>query len=91
MILNKSGIILVSFWLLTDTTLVAILLASPTRRMPMATDKIEFTLRLREETSNKLTEIANRNLRSRNAQIATILEQFVQEYEQAHGKIKLEY
>ena len=44
----------------------------------MATDKIEFTLRLREITASKITEIANRKSRSRNAQISTILEQFVE-------------
>lgn len=56
----------------------------------MATDKIEFTLRLREITASKITEIANRQARSRNAQIATILEQFVDEYEQVNGIIKFE-
>ncbi|SFM09965.1 Arc family DNA-binding protein [Pelosinus propionicus] len=57
----------------------------------MATDKIEFTLRLREVTANKIAEIANRKSRSRNAQISTILEQFVEEYEKENGDIKFEY
>lgn len=55
----------------------------------MATDKIEFTLRLREITASKITEIANRKSRSRNAQISTILEQFVEEYEQENGVIQI--
>lgn len=57
----------------------------------MATYKAAFTLRLKDRVLDKLSIIASRNKRSRNAQIEVILEQYLIEYERRNGEIKLPY
>ena len=56
----------------------------------MATNKIQTTIRLREELWKKITYIAGRNHRSFNAEVEYLIEQCAERYEKANGPIGLE-
>lgn len=56
----------------------------------MATDKRQFTLRLRDDNFEKIRIIAERSKRSIAMQIEYVLEEFIREYEQQHGPIRLD-
>ena len=55
----------------------------------MATDRIQTGIRFPEELLRKITYIARKNHRSLNAQLEHLAQQWVDEYEQAHGEIHL--
>lgn len=55
----------------------------------MVTEKRQFTLRLQESNFLKIKHIAEAEKRSIAMQIEYLVEQCIQEYEQAHGKINL--
>lgn len=56
----------------------------------MATDKRQFTLRLRDDNFEKIRIIAERSKRSIAMQIEYVLEEFIREYERQHGPIRLD-
>lgn len=55
----------------------------------MATDKRQFTMRMQPENFDKLRVIAALNKRSMAMQIEFLLEQYIADYEAAHGQINL--
>jgi hypothetical protein len=55
----------------------------------MATDKRQFTLRLQDETYDKISGIAKKERRSIAMQIEHVLIQFIQEFEEKHGLVEV--
>jgi hypothetical protein len=55
----------------------------------MATDKRQFTLRLREENFEKIKYIATQSKRSIAMQIEFLIEKYINEWEAEHGKINI--
>ena len=49
-----------------------------------------FSLRVSEELLDKIKYIAAQNKRSANKEIEFVLEQYVRQYEQAHGVLDVE-
>ncbi len=49
-----------------------------------------FSLRISEETHAKIKFISNQEKRSTNRQIALVLEQYIAQYEAAHGAIEVD-
>jgi hypothetical protein len=56
----------------------------------VATDKRQFTLRLKDKNFEKLKVIAQENKRSITMEIEYILEQHIASFERKHGPIKTE-
>lgn len=54
----------------------------------MATDKRQFTLRLQDDTFEKIKVIADKNKRSITMQIEFLIEQHIEKYEKENGQIK---
>jgi len=59
-------------------------------RFAVATDKRQFTLRLKDENFEKIKVIAKKNKRSIAMEIEYVLEQHIADYEKKHGPIKVE-
>lgn len=55
----------------------------------MATDKRQFTLRLKEENFEKLKYIATKNKRSIAMQIEFLVEREIERFEKEHGPIRI--
>lgn len=53
----------------------------------MATDKRRYTLRLQDETFNKVAYIANKEKRSIAMQMEYMLLKFITDFEKKHGEI----
>ncbi|MCL2675220.1 MAG: Arc family DNA-binding protein [Firmicutes bacterium] len=56
----------------------------------MATDKVQTGLRLDYVALRKMTIIAKKQMRSLNAQLEFITQNFIEQYEKEHGKINLD-
>ena len=56
----------------------------------MANYYAPFSLRVSEELLDKIKYIAAQNKRSANKEIEFVLEQYVRQYEQAHGMLDVE-
>lgn len=53
----------------------------------MATDKRQYTLRLKEENFQKIRYLATRDCRSLAAEIEYLILQYITEYEKEYGEI----
>lgn len=56
----------------------------------MATDKRQFTLRMQDETYEKVRYLAYAERRSIAMEIEHIIQQYAKEYEQTHGVIPID-
>lgn len=56
----------------------------------MATDKRQFTLRMKDKNFEKIKVIARKHKRSIAMEIEYVLEQHIADFEKRHGQIKIE-